>query len=110
MLVKAELRVEQDTKIFEDALCGMASPSNHSETSSYSLWSRFEPIIINSVLPVLSCRQFCVIQLFTAARQDSTLWIWAESPESTAIKSWVSSALQWKLIPKLRITSPKGSM
>ena len=90
MLLKAQLRVEQDTKISE--LCEMAKPSNHSETFSNSLWSRFEPMIISSVFQVLCCRKFCDIQLFTAARQDSSFWIWAVSLGSTGIKSWVSSA------------------
>ena len=90
----------QTPRFLTDALCGMAKPSNHSETFWNSLWSRFEPITISSVFPVLSCRKFYGIQLFTAARQVST-----ESLGSTGIKSWVSSASQWKLIPKLRITS-----
>ena len=77
MLLKAQLRVEQDTKISE--LCEMAKPSNHSETFSNSLWSRFEPMIISSVFQVLCCRKFCDIQLFTAAIQDSSFWIWAVS-------------------------------
>ena len=67
-------------RFLTDALCGMAKPSNHRETSSNFSRSRFEPIIISSVFPELSCRKFCDIQPFTAAKQDSTFWIWAESP------------------------------
>ena len=51
------------------ALSGMAKPSNHSETVSNFLWSSFEPIMINYVFPVLSCRKFSDIQLLAARWQ-----------------------------------------